>query len=373
MSGSGNIFERLGRESRIEIESVSFSGATAGLAFRAALAAVIAIVVAMAINLDAPYWAGITAFGMLQQDVSATLSRSFDRVLGTIAGAAIGYAAAATVADHLIFSLICVAIVSFTLYAQARANHSYAVLLMGVTSLLVMFGSLSTPNAALSLAVYRGLEIVVGATAASLVDMLLAPDRGKPRKGPAKPGVFSAPVDEDQLVIAITAGLAIASVPSIWNGLELPGLDQTPITAFVIMIAIRRDPHWTAATRALGCLVGGAYGLLCLGISDDSLRLWVGLLSLGLCLSAHVLHRNGTASYIGHQAGVAIILAMVEGNAPSADILPAIDRLVGIFGGIVLVAVFQILFSPLVRWGVLAVIRPAAGPASRSADARRRS
>ncbi len=116
MSGSGNIFERLGRESGIEIESVSFSGATAGLAFRAALAAVIAIVVAMAINLDAPYWAGITAFGMLQQDVSATLSRLFDRVLDTVAGAAIGYAAAATVADHLIFSLICVAIVSFTLY-----------------------------------------------------------------------------------------------------------------------------------------------------------------------------------------------------------------------------------------------------------------
>ena len=153
-------------------------------------------------------------------------------------------------------------------------------------------------------------------------------------------------MDKDQLVIAITAGLAIASVPSIWDSLELPGLDQTPITAFVIMIAIRRDPHWTAATRALGCLAGGAYGLLCLGIIDDSLFLWVGLLFLGLYLSGHILHRNGDASYMGHQAGVAVILAMVEGSAPSADILPAIDRLVGIFGGIVLVAVFQNLLSP---------------------------
>jgi hypothetical protein len=252
MSGSGHIFERLERESRTEVESLSFSGVTAGLAFRAALAAVVAIMVAMAISLDDPYWAGITAFGVLQRDVTATLSRAFDRVLGTIAGAALGYLVAATVADHVIFSAICAAIVSFTLYAQARVDHSYAVLLVGVTSLLVMFGSLSAPDTALTLAVYRGLEILVGVAAASLVDMLLAPDRGSPQKGPAKPGVFSTPVDADQLVIAITAGLAIASVPSIWNNLQLPGLDQTPITAFVIMIAIHRDPHWTAATRALG-------------------------------------------------------------------------------------------------------------------------
>jgi hypothetical protein len=119
-----------------------------------------------------------------------------------------------------------VAIVSFTLYAQARANHSYAVLRMGVMSLFVMFDSLLTPNATLSLAVYRGLEIIVGATAVSLVDMLLAPYRGNPRRGAAKPGVFSTSVDEDQPVIAKTAGLAIASAPSIWKGLQLPGLDQ---------------------------------------------------------------------------------------------------------------------------------------------------
>ena len=359
MSGPGRTFERLEREIRIEIGSISFSGVTAGLAFRAALAGVLAIMVAMALNLGNPYWAGITAFGMLQQDVAATLSRSFDRVLGTIAGAALGYVVAAFVADHLIFSIICVVIVSFTLYARTRVNHDYAVLLVGVTSLLVMFGSLSTPDAAFSIAVYRGLEIIVGVTAASLVDMLLAPDRGNPRKGPPMPGVFAKPVDMNQLVISITAGLAIASVPGIWNALELPGLDQTPITAFIIMIAIQRDPRWVAATRAFGCLAGGAYGLLVLGIIDDSLFLWVGLLFLGLYVSGHILHRGGEASYVGHQAGVAIILAMAEGLAPSVDILPAIDRLVGIFGGIVLVAVFQNLLSPLVRWCVLAVFRPA--------------
>jgi len=362
MSGLGRTFERLGREIRTEIGAISFSGVTAGLAFRAALAGVLAIVVAMIIHLDDPYWAGITAFGMLQQDVAATLSRSFDRVLGTIAGAALGYVVAASVADHVTFFTICATIVSFTLYAQARANHSYAMLLVGVTFLLVVFGSLSTPDAAFSIAVYRGLEILVGVTVASLVDMLLASDRGNPRKGSPNPGVFSKPVDVNQLVVAISAGLAIASIPSVWTGLELPGLDQTPITAFVIMIAIQRDPRWTAATRAVGCFAGGAYGLLCLAIVGDSLFLWLALLSLGLYVSGHILHRGGEASYVGHQAGVAVILAMVQGMAPSVDIQPAIDRLVGIFGGIVLVAVFQSPLSPLVRRCVLAIVRPTSGP-----------
>jgi uncharacterized membrane protein YccC len=367
MSGPGHTFERLEREIRTEIGSMSIRGVTAGLAFRAALAGVLAILAALALDLGNPYWAGITAFGMLQQDVTATLSRSFDRVLGTIAGAALGYLVAAFVADHVIFSAICVVIVSFTLYARTRVNHGYAVLLVGVTSLLVMFGSLSTPDAAFGIAVYRGLEIIVGVTAASLVDMLLAPDRGTPKQALPSPGVFSKPVDLNQLIIAISAGLAIASVPSVWNALELPGLDQTPITAFVIMIAIQRDPRWVAATRAFGCLAGGAYGLLSLGIIDDSLLLWLGLLFLGLYFSGHILHRGGEASYVGHQAGVAVILAMAEGTAPSIDILPAIDRLVGIFGGIVLVAVFQNLVSPLVRWCVLAVARPAREKATRRA------
>ncbi|GLS19460.1 hypothetical protein GCM10007874_24770 [Labrys miyagiensis] len=353
-------FERLGREIRTEIGAISLSGATAGLAFRAALAGVLAVVVALAAHLDNPYWAGITAFGLLQQDVAATLSRALDRVLGSIAGAVLGYVAAATVAHHAVFTGLCAVIVSFTLYGQARMDHSYAVLLVGVTALLVMFGSLSTPDAALDLAVYRGLEIIVGVAVASFVDIMLAPQRGDAAKGAPKPGIFSRPVDVDQLVIAISAGLAIASVPSVWTSLELPGLGQTPITAFVIMIAMRRDPQWTAATRAIGCLAGGAYGLLCLGLVGDSLFLWLGLLFLGLYLSGHVLHRQGDASYAGQQAGVAAIIAMVAGEAPSADILPAIDRLVGIFGGIVLVSLFQILLSPAVRWCVLRIVQPKA-------------
>jgi hypothetical protein len=52
---------------------------------------------------------------------------------------------------------------------------------------------------------------------------------------------------------------------------------------------------------------------------------------------------------------------MAVGLAPSRDILPPIDRLVGTFGGIALVTLFQILFSPLVRRSILAFAQPSAG------------
>ncbi|GGA92297.1 hypothetical protein GCM10011491_20400 [Brucella endophytica] len=40
---------------------------------------------------------------------------------------------------------------------------------------------------------------------------------------------------------------------------------------------------------------------------------------------------------------------MVQGQGPSPDMLPAIDRLAGIFGGILVVGIMQPLLAPLVR------------------------
>jgi uncharacterized membrane protein YccC len=352
-ANGGGIARRLISAIQLEVASVTVTGPVAQLAFRTALAGTIAILIAMAVDLDAPYWAGITAFGMIQHDMSATLSRSFDRVLGTILGAILGYVGAC-IPGRSAFFVLSMLMVSFTLYAQARVNHGYAVVLMGATFLLVMFGSLSAPDLALSLAVYRGLEIIVGVVAAGVVDILLVPDRLHGGGEAPKPGLFSGPIDEDQLVIALTGGIAVASVPAIWSGLELPGIGQTPITAIIIAIAFQRAPQWTAILRIIGCFIGGAYGLLWIPLAGESFILCLGSLFLGLYLSGHVLQRKGDASYAGHQAGVAVILAMVDGLGPPSSILPAIDRLVGIVGGVVLVSISQTLVAPVVRRCVLA-------------------
>jgi uncharacterized membrane protein YccC len=350
-----NYHFRLTEALKAEIDGFSFSGHTAGLAFRTALASVLSILVAMLLHLDNPYWAGITAISITLPDLSSSIARSIDRCLGTMTGAAVGYFGAHFVADHVVFQFIIASAVAFGIYGMERTAHGYAALLGAVTVILVMFGSLEAPDSALKLAVYRSMEIMVGVAVCYFVGLALAPSAQDSAVSSAvslaaspKPGIFAGPVDERMLATAITGGIATASIPQIWERLQLPGLDQTPITAFVILVAMHREPAWTAFNRVIGCLMGGAYGLLCLRLVDDSTLLWLLLLFFGLYIFSHIKHGNVDLSYSGHQAGIATILSMVQGLSPSPDISPAINRLVGMIGGIVVVIVAAALIEPLV-------------------------
>jgi uncharacterized membrane protein YccC len=338
---------RLTEAFKAEIGEFSLSGHTAGLAFRTALASVLSILVAMILHLDNPYWAGITAISITLPDISSSIARSIDRCFGTMIGAAVGYFGAHFVADHLVFQLIIASAVAFGIYGMERTAHGYAVLLGAVTVILVMFGSLEAPDSALQLAVYRSMEIMVGVAVSCLIELALAPSVEAAFVSP-KPGIFAGPIDEGMLATAITGGIAAASIPKIWESLQLPGLDQTPITAFVILVAMHREPAWTALNRVIGCLMGGAYGLLCLRLVDDNTLLWLVLLFFGLYIFSHIKHGNADISYSGHQAAVATILSMVQGLSPSPDMLPAISRIVGMVGGIVVVIVAATLIEPLV-------------------------
>lgn len=332
-----------------DLGALSLTGPRAGIAARTAMAGVGGVVAALLLDLDDPWWAAITAFVIVEHDARATLGKSIDRVLGTIAGAALGYLLAAFIPDHLLFSLLVAATVAFTLYAQERVVHGYAVLLGGVTVILVLFGSLVTPAQSLDLAVNRALEISVGVAVACLVDWVFAGELAGAAAATPKPGVWVLPVDKDLLAIALTGGVAVAAIPFIWEGLQLPGLGQTPITAFIIMTAMRGDVGLKAAGRTLGCLLGGGFGLLAMPLVADAVLPWLACIFLGLFACAHLRHGSGDASYAGQQAGVALLMAMVQGNAPTPDLLPAIDRLIGIGGGIVVVAALELTLAPVLR------------------------
>jgi uncharacterized membrane protein YccC len=222
---------------------------------------------------------------------------------------------------------------------------------------LIMFGSLAQPGKALDLAVYRGLEIMVGVCVACAVDYALAPTATLAAPTPPKPGVFTRPIDHELAAIALTGGIAIALIPLVWEGLDLPGVGQTPITAFVILVALRQEPGWRALTRAAGCLFGGIWGLAAMHFVGGSFVPWLAMLFVGLYLAAHINQGKGDAAYVGMQAGIAIVISMVQGSGPSDDLTPAINRLVGVFGGVMVVSLCQPLLAPVVGW----VIRPRDG------------
>jgi len=113
------------------------------------------------------------------------------------------------------------------------------------------------------------------------------------------------------------------------------------------MMALRSDPGLKALTRLFGCLLGGLYGLVVIGLVGDAFVPWLICLMLGLYAACFLQHGGGDASYVGHQAAVAVLMAIVTGQAASPDIWPAIDRLVGIVGGIAIVSLVTALLGPL--------------------------
>jgi uncharacterized membrane protein YccC len=129
--------------------------------------------------------------------------------------------------------------------------------------------------------------------------------------------------------------------------LELPALGQTPITAFVVMTAMRSDPRLKALARLIGCCIGGLYGIAAIGIVGDAFVPWLAWLIIGLYVAGFLQHGGGDAGYVGQQAAVALLMAMVTGPAASPDILPAIDRLTGIAGGIVFISFVMAMLDPL--------------------------
>ncbi len=142
-------------------------GPTSGLAFRTALATVLSVLAALALHLDSPDWAGITALAIVQKDVAATLARSLDRAAGTVVGAVVGFIGVGVVDDHLLFGALCVAAVTLGLYGEARVTHGYAMLLGGLTAMLVLFGALDAPEQALTVAVYRAWRSCAASRSAS--------------------------------------------------------------------------------------------------------------------------------------------------------------------------------------------------------------
>ncbi|WP_137391336.1 FUSC family protein [Rhodoligotrophos defluvii] len=357
---------RLGAALREDFRSCLDLDERGWLALRTAVAAVIAILLACLLQLENPWWAGITVLGVAQTRPRATLRRGLDRALGTIVGAVIGFLSVAFVYDHLLLLTILVTCTAFSIYSQERSDHGYALLLGGVTMMLVVFGSLSDPEQSYHLAVYRALEVLLGIAVSVGMEVTFAKREGAADPSAAKPGVFTRPVDLSLLSAALTGGCAIASIPLIWNALELPGLAQTPITAFVIVTALRNDPTTKGLNRLVGCILGGGFGLIAAALVGDAFFLWLVLLSIGLYGFSYMKNGAVDAQYAGHQAGVALILAMVEGSGPSSDIAPAIERLVGIFGGILVVALFQITVMP-------AIDRILAWIASNSEDVRAES
>jgi uncharacterized membrane protein YccC len=141
-------------------------------------ASILALVIALAMDLPRPYWAMATVYITSQPLAGATSSKAVFRVMGTLAGATMTVVLVPNLIDAP--ELLCLAIalwVGLCLYLSLLDGtpRGYGFMLAGYTVALIGFPSVSEPGAIFDTAVARLEEISLGIICASLVSTIVFP------------------------------------------------------------------------------------------------------------------------------------------------------------------------------------------------------
>jgi uncharacterized membrane protein YccC len=341
---------------RQELFDIEFGNARGRHCGRTAVAVGAAVIAALALRVDAPWWAAISAFVSMQVTAPSSIQRGFLRIAGTAIGAAVGlFLSPWLIEDQVAVSLALFAASTIGVLGLQVSGHGYAWLLGAVTVDMVLLAALGDPTSALSVACNRTAEVTIGTVAAILVSLVLSPRAEEPLP-PAAPGwsdVLGAQWPSMQH--ALRAGVGVMLVPWVWNWLELPNLSQTAVTVAAVMavqavsedeVANRQKVATRATHRILGCLIGGLAGLALLALSFESFLPWLLALIAGVWIGAHVQSSTRGIGYVGTQGTVVFIMTLVQGWGPPSSIMPGIERFAGITGGLLIVLAVSVFTTP---------------------------
>ncbi|MEL6059908.1 MULTISPECIES: FUSC family protein [unclassified Methylobacterium] len=152
-------------------------------AVRTYAAAMLALFLALWIDLPRPYWALGTVYITSQVLSGATRSKAIYRICGTALGAAVSVALVPNLIDAPVLLSLAVALwVALCLYISLldRTPASYLPMLAGYTAALIGFPAVDDPGAIFDTAVARSEEIGLGIVCASLAATLVLPQSAAP-------------------------------------------------------------------------------------------------------------------------------------------------------------------------------------------------
>jgi uncharacterized membrane protein YccC len=146
------------------------------LVARAVTAAALSLLVGDALALPQSYWAVITALIVVQGSLGGTLTAGLDRLVGTLAGAALGVAAAvagnAWSANHVLLLVLTVA--PLALLAAVRPSFRVA----PITAAIVLLANPGGGSPVAS-ALHRVGEIALGTIIGIVVSLVVFPSRAR--------------------------------------------------------------------------------------------------------------------------------------------------------------------------------------------------
>ena len=126
--------------------------------------------------------------------------------------------------------------------------------------------------------------------------------------------------------------------------LEWQSIHTAMITCYVAVLGTTGETVHKLALRIIGCLIGATFGMLSLVFivpgMDDIGQLMI-LVFIALLLSAWVSTGNERIAYAGIQVGLAFLLTVLHGFAPTNDLDTASGRIIGVLlGNIVIYFIF---------------------------------
>jgi uncharacterized membrane protein YccC len=353
-----------------ELRSLEPGGVRGTKALGAALSVALAVVAALTLHSDEPWWAAISAWMMSGSSIADALPKGVMRIVGSAAGAAVAVIIVGLFAYDPLPLCLCLFIVSWVgLFGFAKSRHGYAWLISAITGNLVILIALEQPQTAFTTAVNRVADVTIG-TAATLLVILLLPAFPNAAGSPAASLPSSLPLlfwsrrharefelwlhDNWLLILhACRGGLTVMVLPLLLNWLAPLGSSTLAVTAVAVMAvpttAVLEPDGRTVVQRAVhrlvGCALGALLGLFCLHWVGQNFLLWLLLLMAGVWLDSQIQSGSTGISYVGTQAGLAFLLSMIQGQGPPISPTPGIDRFAGIMAGLSVLLIITMVMS----------------------------
>jgi len=320
-----------------------------------ASAVVLATVVSLYLEVEAPWWAAISAFMSMMSTGAGSVRRGLLRLTGTIAGAIVGFILGRWLPyDHVALCLFLGGMTMLGVMAMQVSPHGLAWLFLAITSIMVLLSGLNDPMQIVPTAYYRVFDVAIGVAAAILMANLFQDWHAD--RPPAMPGwrhLLGA--QWPALLHGARAGISVVIVLIVWILLDLPQVAEMTISIAVVMSApvitygglgTRHAVAERSLHRFIGCLIGGLLALAVLGLDLASFVWWLALIAAGVWVGAYIQLGKHGVGYLGTQSAFVYVITLIQGPAPPTSIMPGIDRFIGIAGGLGILLLVSLLLWP---------------------------
>ena len=323
-------------------------------ALRQVASVALAVTACHALQLADSWWAAISAFTVMQASWRTTLERAGLRVLGTTAGALLGWMLGPLLLPHAGAFVLAVALVAwFSLYRALAFAHGYAWVLALVTFVMVACEARAVDVATLTgfarervvgVALGSLACVVVAAAADMLGSRLLSP---KPKPEPCVPAFTdAAALRRSAAQIAMHGAFAVAVLALVSTLAELRHFAQAMVTTVAVLVVPMEGLGADPRRHVTGRMVQRVAGCLLALVLAASVLPWVQgrplgaqvALATGVWCAAWLQEGVPAVRYMAVQFGVAFIMVFVQDRGWSAGDAPVLQRMGGMLVGIAVLA-----------------------------------